>query len=569
VNFSSIRALGLGLVLFSCALPLAAAPNAGKISGVVVDPSGTPQMGATVSISAENLLTFAPAELLTNDRGRFSTATLVPGMYSIKVTLAGFLPAIQQHIQVNDQQTTLLEIVLGSVFSSFEKLRRPANESLASDEWIWVLRSASATRSILRWQDGTIIVEGVPNQGEVVQKQSVHARLDLTSGSDHPGSISNFAASPGTAFAYDVAVGERGRLYMAGQFSYEGGAPAGGMVAEWVPSGTIGDGPETSVVVRESQLGPNGPTFRGLRMSHDNQMALTDRVSLRYGSDFVAAGLGTTTMAVRPRGEIAVQFAPSWQIAGLVAMSPWQNSDGAQSGLQSAMDSLDAFPTLLMRDGRPVFDDHLHAEIALEHSLSKTASISAAVFHDNSSHTAVFGKGPGSGADYLLDYFSDVFAYDGGRTSSSGVRAAYHQRLNDNFDATIVYAYAGALAPNEDPQEASLRDSLATRYRQSLGGHISASLPRSRTKISVGYKWIGGPVVSHLDAYGESLFHLDPYLNMEIRQQLPSFFPGHMEAMADFGNLLAQGYVPVSTGDGHVVLVPSYRYFRGGLSVQF
>jgi len=47
-------------------------------------------MGATVSISAENLLSFAPTELLTNDRGRFSTATLAPGMYSVKVTLAGF-----------------------------------------------------------------------------------------------------------------------------------------------------------------------------------------------------------------------------------------------------------------------------------------------------------------------------------------------------------------------------------------------------------------------------------------------------------------------------------------------
>ena len=46
--------------------------------------------------------------------------------------------------------------------------------------------------------------------------------------------------------------------------------------------------------------------------------------------------------------------------------------------------------------------------------------------------------------------------------------------------------------------------------------------------------WIGGQAVSHLDPYGESLFHLDPYLNMEIRQQLPSFFPGHMEALADF-----------------------------------
>lgn len=487
-------------------------------------------------------------------------------MYSIKVTLAGFLPAIQQHIQVNDQQTTLLEIVLGSVLSSFEKLRRQPTEQVASDEWIWVLRSSSATRSILRWQDGTIIVEGVPNQAEIAQKQSIHGQLDVTSGSDHPGSVSNFADSPATAFAYDVAVGERGRLYMAGQFSYEGSAPAGGLVAEWVPSGELGDGSVSSIVVRESQLGPNGPTFRGVRISHQNQMALTDRVSLRYGSDYVAAGLGASTMALRPRGEIAIQLSPSWHVAGLVAMSSWQQDS---DGLQSAMNSLDAFPTLLMRAGRPVFDDNLHAEIEVGHALSKTSSVSAAVFHDNSSHTAVFGRGPVSGSDFLQDYFSDVFAYDAGRTSSMGARAAFHQKLADNFDTTIVYDYAGVLAPYEDALEGSLRDQLVTRYRHSLAGHVSATLPRSKTKISVGYKWIGGQAVSHLDAYGESLFHLDPYLNMEIRQQLPSFFPGHMEAMADFGNLLAQGYVPVSTGDGHVVLVPSYRYFRGGLSVQF
>jgi len=38
---------------------------------------------------------------------------------------------------------------------------------------------------------------------------------------------------------------------------------------------------------------------------------------------------------------------------------------------------------------------------------------------------------------------------------------------------------------------------------------------------------------------------------------------------ADMGNLLAQGYVPITTRDGSFVLVPAYRYFRGGLSLQF
>ena len=236
-------------------------------------------------------------------------------------------------------------------------------------------------------------------------------------------------------------------------------------------------------------------------------------------------------MALRPRGEIAIQLSPTWQLAALAAMSTWQQtSDGAQAGLQSAINSLDAFPTLLLRDGRPVLENNFHAEISVEHALGNGSNISAAVFHDHSSHTAVFGRGPASGPDYLPDYFSDVFAYDGGRTGSTGARAAFHHRWTDNLDTTIVYAYAGALAPDDNPFEGPLRNQLVTRYRQSLAGRVSANMPRLGTKISVGYKWISGQAVSHLDPYGESLYHLDPYLNMEIRQQLPSFFPGHMEA---------------------------------------
>ena len=55
---------------------------------------------------------------------------------------------------------------------------------------------------------------------------------------------------------------------------------------------------------------------------------------------------------------------------------------------------------------------------------------------------------------------------------------------------------------------------------------------------------------------------------MEIRQPLPNV-SRHMEVQADVGNLLAQGYVPVTTGDRSLMLVPSYRFFKGGLSLQF
>jgi hypothetical protein len=72
-----------------------------------------------------------------------------------------------------------------------------------------------------------------------------------------------------------------------------------------------------------------------------------------------------------------------------------------------------------------------------------------------------------------------------------------------------------------------------------------------------------------VDSYGESLYQMDPFLHVSVRQQLPKFGPGRWEAIADCDNLLAQGYLTMNTREGQVVLVPAFRTFRGGLSLQF
>src|SRR5580704_13701872 len=562
--------LGVVLCLVLCAVsaPLAAAPNSGKITGVVIDSAGTPQMGATVVVTADLLVSDISFQLLTNDRGRFSTATLPAGLYSVKVTLAGFLPAIAQDIQVSNQRTISLEIVLGSVFTSFEKLRRQPDQQVSSDEWSWVLRASAATRPVLRWQDGDVVLGVRPNHFDS-QRQDERARVELTSGSDHPCSISNVADSPGTAFAYNYGLGDLGSLLMAGQFSYSGNSEAGGFVTQWLPSGESGSGPVTTLLLRESRLGAAGPSFRGMRMSHDSSFQVGDHVSVRYGADFIAAGLQGTTTSLRPRAEVAFRLSPRWQASMLVTTNTWQDSTGVPGDLQSTLNQLDAFPTLLLHGGHPVLEDNLHEEIAIEHDLSKKSSITAAVFHDTSSHTAVFGRGAVSGPDYLPDYFSDVFAYDAGELSSVGARLVYQQNLTGNLDMTMIYAYGGVLAPNESPVEAALRNELATQYRVSAAARFTAKIPRTGTKIVSGYKWINGPAVSQQDSYGQSVYHLDPYLSIQVRQKLPGFIPGHAEILADCGNLLAQGYVTLATSDGQVVLVPTYRFFRGGLSFQF
>ncbi len=136
------------------------------------------------------------------------------------------------------------------------------------------------------------------------------------------------------------------------------------------------------------------------------------------------------------------------------------------------------------------------------------------------------------------------------------------------MELNALYSFGGALAPS-DNADGLLRDMLRTAPRHSLGAGISAKVPRLGTRVLTGYKWVSGVTVSRVDGYGESLFQMEPYLHLMVRQPLPKFALGRWEAIADCNNLLAQGYVSTGSRDGHVVLVPAFRTFRGGLSVQF
>src|ERR1700739_5136099 len=86
----------------------AAKPGFGTISGIVLDPSGTPQMGASVWLMSEDMGGRTVAQLLSNQHGAFFTGRLKPGSYSVRVSLTGFLPAVERHVAVVSNFTTLL-----------------------------------------------------------------------------------------------------------------------------------------------------------------------------------------------------------------------------------------------------------------------------------------------------------------------------------------------------------------------------------------------------------------------------------------------------------------------------
>jgi len=78
----------------------------GILSGVVRDTSGTPQLGASVQVIPESGLSATAIGFLTNTQGVFRGEKLAPGFYTVRVTLAGFLPTLEKHVRVSANLTT-------------------------------------------------------------------------------------------------------------------------------------------------------------------------------------------------------------------------------------------------------------------------------------------------------------------------------------------------------------------------------------------------------------------------------------------------------------------------------
>jgi len=582
VKRERLRIFG-AMVLTAMCLPLVAntstaqtRPASGKLTGVVRDATGTPQMGATVEVVPEIAGAAARLGFLTNTQGIFRGDRVAPGLYTVRVTLAGFLPTLQQHVRISSHLTTVVRVELESMFASLDQLRRqPAAVPVENDDWKWVLRSASVTRPVLEWTDDD---DNPVAANTDVQDLRPRARLDFTDGARRPGSASNLPSAPTTAFAYDQKLGGPARLLLAGEVNYEGTAPGGGFATVWLPGGSMAGGPHSSLVVRESKLGPAGPTFRGIRMEQSGGLALGNGAVLRYSGEYVLVGMTKTATALRPRLELDLRASDGWQTSVIFASEsgpslPLDANEREVGGeLAAALDELDSLPTMLWHDGRPVLQGGWHEEIAAEHRLGSHGELQVAGFHDDNRHVAIFGRGNDlPAADYFQDYFSNGFAYDGGSSASWGTRIALRQKLTETFEMTAVYAYAGALSTSSDAIDGDgpMREFLHTAMHSSLGANISTRLPHIRTRVDGGYKWVSGAAIARLDGFGESLYQMEPFVHLGVRQALPKFGPGRWEANARCDNLFAQGYVSAATQDGHAVLVPAFRSFRGGLSVQF
>ena len=136
----------------SASVSRAASPaiTSGSIAGFVRDAAGVPQMGASVMLfnRYERLI----QRTISNERGLFGFESLTPDLYSVRVSLASFVPAMKQKIAVQPGVQSLLYVDLASVLSSIELVYAPPGQSaLMSDDWKWALKASASTRPVLRF----------------------------------------------------------------------------------------------------------------------------------------------------------------------------------------------------------------------------------------------------------------------------------------------------------------------------------------------------------------------------------------------------------------------------------
>ncbi len=582
-----------GRILVAClvglVLPIASAQGKdyGRLSGMVKDSRGNPLMGATVMVIGPTLLSADTVSdeierVVTDARGRFMIEHLVPGWYSLRVTAPTLVPILRKGIRVDAGETASESFVLADIFAPL-RFQIP-NHSVTSwgDDWKWVLRTSPATRPILRYQDA--VAQADP---EVKPRPTASQKLiGMLPGSARRDPL---AEDPGlgSVLAYLRPLSADSDLLVVGSMAANG--VQGSTVATALRRNLVkGDPQELSLVVHQMNFADGVPLppgnsadplghAQGIVATYTQTRHVTSRITVTAGMEVNYLNAARDAMTTRPRVRMDYQVDRETEVGVQYGSG---RSNGSQTFLER-VGMLNAFPRVTLRNYHPELEQLNHAEVSVRRRVGDSSHLELAAYHDAVHNAVVWGAGNFANASLLEGNFlpnplADGVSLNAGDFQSMGFRAAYRRTLGHNVETLVAYSTGSALVPYAAAMRAArdgqFQNALRAARSNSIAGRVSARIPVTRTQIITSYEWVPYGRVTVVDPYGQANLDLQPYLAVQIRQPLPTiaFLPAHIEALADFRNLLDEGNVPMAqSGEKPLLLSSSYRCFRGGFSVQF
>jgi hypothetical protein len=553
-----------------------------QILGEVRNSSGVVQMGAVVSLynRYDELLRRG----FSNQDGKFIFDTLAPDIYSIRVSLASFVPAMRRNISVLTGSQNLLKIQLASALSTVELVPLSSPEgALMSESWKWVLRSSHGTRPVLR-----LLPQTSSSQSAVASLFSETSGLvKVSAGDGDP-----FGGAPqdlGTAFVLATSVNGTSKVHVSGNVGYAAsGLPSAGFRATYRRDGATGEGPQMALTVRQiylpslmgsGVLTSDTPALRTASLSSFDKMDVLDVVHLEYGVSLESISLFGRMNHVNPfaRATYDLDNKSAIQLAVSSGSTPVELLAGEQNqNLNGDLAALGQMQRISRRDNQAEVERGKVIELGYK-AVHGSRTYRASIYAEQVSNAAFLMSGDSDfldSSDLLPDLASRGTVFNIGDYRRMGYSASISQALSDRVEVSLAGGRTGALQLESSPDAVpasgdDLRSGVRNTPRPWVSVQADASLPGTRTHLTSSYGWSDPSVLMpiHVALTGKTDQKIG--WNIYARQPLPVIGGMHMEITADLRNLLAQGYVGVPSNGRHTVLTNAPRAVRGGVSFIF
>lgn len=553
-----LRNLGTWVVLVVLAIPVCAADRPGAISGYVRNNAGTPQMGAVVQILGAAHYTLT---VFTDAAGYYTATGLLPGSYTVKVSAPSFLPAMREKLGLRPGGSLNVNVTLSTLLGMMQL--GPVRALPDEDDWKWTLRSV-ANRPILRVFD---------DPAATAEKQGPEMRgsLSFLAGSEAGGYGTGSDMS--TGFTLERSIFSDGRLTLSGNVAYGSTVPAAVIRSSYSHRMMDGSTPTVGLTIRRfAPVDPNlhNAALQAIAVSAGDDFSVGDVLELKFGSELQTIQFLGHINAFRPYGSADLHLSPDTVVEYSYTTS--RPDARAEKGFDSApADLSETDPRVSLVNFASRIESAHHQEVSVSHRMGKN-NVQFAAYSDRMNNSVLTGTGDVTAATGLLlpDIASGTFSYGGPNLDTSGMRVVLQHKFASDLTATLDYAFGGVLELSRP--DASLQQAqqwISTQRRQAIAAKLSGTVSRTHTRWIASYRWINGSGLTPVDMFNASAGQSEPFLNIFVRQPIPSL-GGHMEALIDVRNLLAQGYVPVLGQDGRTLyLVDSARSVRGGVAFNF
>lgn len=515
------------------------AGNIGTISGTVQDSVGKVVAGALVSMA-----TAEPSGVdrlvFTDSRGSFSFGNLVPGEYSLQVTMPRFAASQKERIHLIAGASATVKFTLQSITEVLNRASSP-NVKTAHDI-VWTLRSSRGTQSVLRYSDAAttpIFPALLPEYSGYVQ---FYSKAD-------PGAMTA-SNSRGSRFSVTVGLPGSAKVTLTGQYSESPLEPKGASALyEFKPL----DGHETrlGIDVRQGIIlddAFSAEELKQFQVNYTDKFYLGETFVAEHGAEVGhAEGLASNNY-LRPKGSLS--WVPNDRTVLKIAAStqaPDQGDDPVRAREYFEQVNLP-----------PSYEHYLHTEVSAARFLDDSTKVSVALFQDRANYRALFVTAPDGRHGLLI--------FDGKKTPSQGVRLNLNREFN-GFEAGLGYTVAtGPSLASGFSNLDELRNQISRRQFHVVTARLKTDFELTNTELTAVYRWMSKYAAGFIDPYQQATEYNDPTLSISIAQNLPTFgaIPAKVQAIFDARNLLEQ---PFGSSRNQIALSP--RFVKGGINIRF